>query len=116
MKSGISFEQGEIVLIPFPFTDLTTSKQRPVLVLSKTQYNKKFKDFISCGITSNIKDVECSVLIDQEDLISGFLPVPSMIKVDKIFTLEKSLAIKSIGKIKPEIWKKVRDELFKLFE
>lgn len=115
MKSGTRFEQGEIVLIPFPFTDLTTSKQRPVLVLSKTQYNRNSRDFISCGITSNIKDEECSVIIDQEDLTSGFLPAPSRIKVDKIFTLEKSLAIKSIGKVKTEVWKKVRNELVNLF-
>jgi mRNA interferase MazF len=102
MKSGIKFEQGEIILVPFPFTDLTVAKRRPVMVLSKNQYN--------------VKDIEYSVLIDQEDLSSGFLPSPSRIKIDKIFTLEKSLAVKSIGKIKLEIWRRVKDELFKLFE
>jgi len=110
------YEQGEIVLIPFPFTDLTTKKKRPVLVLSKKEYNRKTEDFIVCGITSNIKDTEFSVLIDTEDLESGFLPKPSRIKVDKIFTLEQSLVIKKFAKVKPYVIEKVKKVLFELFK
>lgn len=55
MKSGISFEQGEIVFVPFPFTNLSATKKRPVLILSNTDYNKRLSDFVSCGITSDIK-------------------------------------------------------------
>jgi mRNA interferase MazF len=116
MRYGIPFEQGEIVLIPFPFTDLKTKKKRPVLVLSNKDYNKKTLDFICCGITSNIKDTEFSVLIDSKDLKSGFLPKPSRIKVDKIFTLEQSLVVKRFAKVKEYVMKKVKSELFKLFE
>jgi len=110
------YEQGEIVLIPFPFTDLTTKKKRPVIVLSNKEYNERIEDFIVCGITSNIKDMLHSVLINSKDLVSGFLPKPSRIKVDKIFTLEQSLVIKKFAKVKPEIIRKVKQELFKLFD
>jgi len=115
MKSGINFEQGEIILIPFPFTNLKASKKRPVVVLSKSKVNRKFGDFISCGITSNIQDTEYSVLIDKSDLEYGYLPKPSRIKTNVIFTLEKSSAIKSLGRIKEVAFKKVKEELLKLF-
>ncbi len=115
MKSGINFEQGEIVFVPFPFTNLRSTKKRPVLIISKTDYNQNSIDFISCGITSNIKTAGYSVLIDNKDLQKGYLPKPSRIKVNTIFTLEKSSVIRSYGKVKEEVMKKVKEELYKLF-
>jgi mRNA interferase MazF len=115
MTSGISFEQGEIVFVPFPFTDLTTTKKRPVLVISRTDYNRRSADIITCGITSNIKETDYSVLIESDDLVKGFLPQPSRIKINTIFTLEKSIVIKSFGKVKENIMKKVKEEFYKLF-
>ena len=115
MRSGISFEQGEIVFVPFPFTDLSSIKKRPVLILSATEYNRRSADFISCGITSNIKNVDYSILIESTDLARGSLPQPSRIKVNTVFTLEKSIAIKSFGKVKENIMKKVKEEFHRLF-
>ena len=115
MKSGINFDQGEIVLVPFPFTNLKASKKRPVLITSRTDYNRRSIDFISCGITSNIKDVNYSVLIDNKNLEKGYLSKPSRIKVNTIFTLEKSIVIRSFGKVKEEVMKRVKEEFFKLF-
>lgn len=115
MRSGINFEQGEIVFVPFPFTNLSSTKKRPVLILSNTSYNKKSPDFVCCGITSNIKNAHYSVLIESKDLLSGFLPKSSRIKVNTIFTLEKSIVIRSFGKVKENIMKKVKEEFYKLF-
>ena len=84
------------------------------MVLSRTDYNKKYIDFISCGITSNIKNVDYSVLIGNEDLKEGYLPKPSRIKVNTIFTLEKSSVIRSYGKVKDEVMNRVKEELYKL--
>jgi len=114
MKSGIRFEQGEIVLMPFPFSDLSNVKHRPVLVLSKGEYNSIVEDFIVCGITSNLKNTDYSVLISNKDLVEGKLPVESMIKVDKIFTLEQGLVKKKIGKVSGEVFEKIKEEMFKL--
>ena len=115
MRSGISFEQGEIVLVPFPFTSLASSKKRPVLVLSKTGYNKRHSDFVCCGITSNIRTADHSILIQNKDLVEGLLPKPSKIKVTTIFTLEKSMAIRHLGKVRVDIMEKVKKELWVLF-
>ena len=114
MKSGIQFNQGEILIVPFPFSDLKGIKQRPVLVLSKTEYNNNCKDIITCGLTSNLKDSEYSILIDDKDLIEGKLPITSRIKVDKLFTLEKTTIRKKIARINRETMNKVKKEFFNL--
>jgi len=109
-------EQGDVVLVPFPFTDLSATKKRPVLVLSKGEYNRSGMDFICCGITSNLEgDARHSVPIDNGCMASGFLPQPSRIKADKIVTLERSLIIKTMGKANTSIVEKVKRELFGLF-
>ena len=114
MKSGIVFNQGDILIVPFPFSDLTSIRQRPVLVLSKEQYNKKCEDIITCGITSNLKDSLCSVLIEDFNLSEGKIPVKSRIKADKLFTLNKSIVIKKLARINELTFEKVRKELFNL--
>lgn len=113
MMFGTRYEQGEIVLVPFPFTNLKAVKKRPVLILSNNPYNDKTEDLITCGITSNLSDSEHSVLIDGADLERGMLQVQSRIKADKLFTLEKSIVIKKLGKINNSTSEKVKNELLK---
>ena len=115
MRSGIRFEQGEIVFVPFPFTNLASSKKRPVLVLSKTDYNAKSSDFVCCGITSSTIRANHSVFIESKDLAAGFLPKPSTIKVNTVFTLEKSIVIRSLGKVRSNIMERVKKQFFGLF-
>jgi len=114
MKSGILFNQGDIILVPFLFSDLSNIRQRPVLVLSNLEYNKNSNDIITCGITSNLKDTNCSVLIENKDMLEGNLVIMSRIKVDKLFTLEKTIINKKLGRINKEIFNRVKKELFKL--
>jgi len=114
MKSGIIYKQGDIILIPFPFTDLSGSKKRPAMILSKQKYNKVSDDFILCGITSNLKNRMFSILITKKDLEEGFIPKKSIIKTNKIFSLKQNLSIKKIGKVKKTVIDDVKNELFKL--
>ncbi|MDD5192106.1 MAG: type II toxin-antitoxin system PemK/MazF family toxin [Candidatus Nanoarchaeia archaeon] len=114
MKSGTLFNQGEIVIVPFPFSDLSSIRQRPVLVLSNLVYNKNCEDIITCGITSNLKDTKYSVLVDKENMFEGLIPIKSRIKADKLFTLNKNIVIKKLGRINKNTFNKVKDELFKL--
>ncbi len=108
------FEQGDIVLVPFPFTDLSTTKQRPALVISKSAYNSATQDVVTCGITSNLENAGYSVLIDNPDLAVGSIPLKSMVKVGKVFTLKQSLILKKLGKLKPATFQKVKEEMQKL--
>ena len=114
MKSGIQFKQGEIVIVPFPFSDLSGIRQRPVLILSNLQYNKDSDDIVTCGITSNLKNDKYSILIDNTSLVEGILPIKSRIKIDKLFTLEKNIVKKRIGRINKEIFQKAKEEFVKL--
>jgi len=114
MISGIQCEQGDILLVPFPFTDLSSVKQRPVLVLSSTEYNRNHEDIITCGITSNLKDREYSILLTNQEMLQGSLPKESRIKADKLFTLEKSIVKRKFGKVKSVVVSEVKKELVKI--
>lgn len=114
MKSGIMFSQGDILIVPFPFSDLTSIRQRPVLVLSNSEYMQDCIDLITCGITSNLKDSKHSILIDNSNLLEGAIPLKSRIKVDKLFTLEKSIIKKKIGRINKKTFDEVKKEFFNL--
>ena len=106
------FDQGEILLIPVPFSDLSTVKKRPVLVLSNNMYNSSNNDIIVIAITSNLK--QNGIEISNSNLSEGFLPKNSIIKTDKIYTLEAGIVIKKIGKINNDIFLYVYNEFIKL--
>ncbi len=52
MPSTTSYKRGDVVLVPFPFTDLSTTKQRPALVVSSDQFNATRNDVLVAAITS----------------------------------------------------------------
>jgi len=108
------YKQGEIIIVPFPFSNLSSIKQRPVLVLSKNTDNEKVEDVITCGITSNIKDSRYSVLIEKKNLVEGSIPKTSRIKVDKLFTISQDIIKKKVGRINRETFEKVRSEFIDL--
>lgn len=114
MRSGTMYNQGEILIVPFPFSDLSSIRQRPVLVLSKSIDNKQADDIITCGITSNLKETKYSIVIDNENLERGSIPKKSRIKVDKLFTLDKRIIKKSIARVNKETFDLARKEFNKL--
>lgn len=113
-RSGTVFESGNIVLVPFPFTNMSQTKLRPVLILSNRTYNRSSQDFVCCGITSNLSNKDHSVLLDLKDMKEGTIPKKSRIKFNKIFTLEKTLIIKKVGSVDSKILKSVKSSLFLL--
>ena len=96
------YKQGDIVLIPMPFTDLSSSKKRPVLILSSDNYNKKTNDLIVAAITSNIDEKPYSITITSNDLTEGYLLHTSCIRADKLYTLAQTIVIKKFGTVKLE--------------
>ena len=114
MKSGIQYKQGEIILVPFPYTNLVDIKQRPALVLSKNEDNERKEDLIVCAITSQLKESTESILITTENLEKWALPKQSAIKVSKIFSLDKNIIRKSFGKINEATLEEVKEEFYRL--
>ena len=85
--------KGDVVVLPFPFTDLSSSKKRPSLILA----NIKGSDFIMLQITSkNVKDAY-AIPLSENDFQSGSLKQSSNIRPNKIFTLNSELVLYKIG-------------------
>ena len=92
------FEFGDIILVPFPFTDQSTIKKRPAVVISSTPYNRERPDLIM-AVTSQIKPASIiGEVIIQNWQAAGLLK-PSAIK-PVITTIEKPLIIKTMGRLK----------------
>mgnify|MGYP001618820401 CR=1 FL=1 len=92
------FVRGDIVIVPFPFTDLTKLKRRPSLVLAKVK-----EDVILCQVTSKLNNDPLGIFLENEDTILRSLIASSMVKPYKIFTLKESLVdykIDQLSKIK----------------
>ncbi len=108
------YRQGDIVLIPIPFTDLSSSKKRPVLVLSNDDYNSKTEDIIVAAITSNLKGKDYVVMLCGGDIEEGILKVDSCVRVDKIYTLSQSIVISRFGIAKKYILDSIRKKFLEL--
>jgi len=103
------YSQGEVVLIPVPFTDLSASKRRPVLIISNDSYNNSNPDFIVVAVTSNL--IQQGISLTNGDMIQGSLPKPSVVRCDKIYTLHQGIVVKSIGHIANTVLASVRTEI-----
>jgi mRNA interferase MazF len=87
------FVKGDIVVILFPFSDLSGSKKRPAFVIADLPGD----DVIVCQITSKAKSDSPALPLETRDFISGGLPVDSFIRPNKIFTADKSLILSTAG-------------------
>jgi len=92
------FMKGDIVVLNFPFSDLSGTKRRPALVVSDLEGD----DIILCQITSRSKTDKYSVKILETDFADGKLPTESVVRPNKIFTADKSIILYTICKIKSE--------------
>jgi len=108
-------EQGAIVLIDFSFSDLKRSKYRPALVISNSSYNSRSLDLVVLRITSKPK-LELAIKITNQDVESGFLEVESYVKVDSIFTIEKTMIVKVVAQLNAEKLGAVKLKLMELFD
>jgi mRNA interferase MazF len=101
-------DQGAIVLIPVPFTDLSSTKRRPVIVISSTTYNQTTSDMIVVAMTSNPAQTPYSFTITNQDLIEGSLNRPGQVRTDKIYTLSQHIAVRVFGKVKTETIERIK--------
>lgn len=107
LRISSRYEQGDIVILELPFTDLLGTKLRPVLVLNAADLGE---DLIVAKITST--PGKHRIPITQTDLATGKLKKePSYIDCSAIFTVEKKLVIKTAGKLTPNALTKVKQEL-----
>lgn len=109
------YRQRDIVLVPFPFSDLSGQKVRPVLILSNDTYNQQSADVVVCGLTTNLRPAPYSLIVDVTDVEQlDTLKHRSKIKVDTLASLHQSILIKTIARLKIPIFKQVVAEIEKL--
>ena len=93
------FERGDLLLVPFPFTDLSAVKRRPVLAVTAVD---NYGDFIAIPVTSR-PQAEHGLPLAAADMLTGTLPAASWIRTNRIVTLNASLAVKTIGRVSDHI-------------
>ncbi|MFQ5824915.1 MAG: type II toxin-antitoxin system PemK/MazF family toxin [bacterium] len=93
----MNYRKWDIILVPFPFTDLTTTKKRPALIISPDEFNEKL-DVVITFITSKL-DLEYRIGDYKiRDWEKSNLPKPSMLRM-KFATIDKSIIIKKLGRL-----------------
>lgn len=97
------FVKGDVVVLPFPFTNLRDSKKRPALVVASL---KGADDIILCQITSKTRQDRYAVVLQNQDLKKGTLNVKSVIRPNRLFTADSSLILYKLGTLKGS---KIRD-------
>ena len=106
------FVKGDVLVVPFPFSDLSGVKRRPVLLIAVLGG----EDIILCQITSRNRTDRWSVNITDRDFESGGLKIESFIRPDRIFTADKSLILYKAGRLKLEKINEVEDTLVKIIK
>jgi len=101
------FVKGDIVVTPFPFSDLKSSIKRPALVVA----NLKGDDLILCQITSKEHQDPYQILLNIKDISEGSLNVNSYIKPSILFTLRDSIILYKACKVNKSKIKEVEDRI-----
>ncbi|NJD51269.1 MAG: type II toxin-antitoxin system PemK/MazF family toxin [Candidatus Methanoperedens sp.] len=104
------FVKGDVVVVPFQFSDLTQSKRRPALVIAELTG----KDIILCQITSQWINDDYAIQIDDKDFAKGNIKQRSHIRPNRIFTADSGIILYSVGHLKKKIIDDVIDKIIEI--
>ena len=106
------FVKGDVVITPFPFSDLKSSIKRPALVIASL----KGDDLILCQITSKDHPDPYQIRLNISDFEKGNLNINSFIKPSILFTVRNSIILYKAGKVKENKIKEVQDILLEIIK
>jgi len=92
------YEFGDIVLVPFPFTDQSTTKRRPAVVISSPAYHRQRPDLIIMAVTSQPLTPDAVGEVAVQDWRGAGLLKPSVLK-PVLTTIEPALVLKKLGQL-----------------
>jgi mRNA interferase MazF len=98
MQHMTTYKFGDVILVPFPFTDGSSSKKRPAIVISSDSYDRYKPDLILIAVTSQVNTDLQFGEASIADWSSAGLIKPSVIK-PAIATIEKTLVIRKLGSL-----------------
>lgn len=105
------FVKGDVIVLPFPYTDFSGVKKRPAVVIATL----RGQNTILAQITTNKRDDEDLVSLTKKDFSSGSLSSDSFIMVSLIFTSDSSRISYKTGKLKKEKIKEIQNKLIEIF-
>ena len=105
------FMKGDVIVLPFPFSDLSYSKKRPALVVA----NLKGDDTILSQITSKARTDDYAISLKEADFKHGSLRITSRIRPNRLFTADKSIVLYKIGSLKKTKIGEVEKMIVKIF-
>jgi mRNA interferase MazF len=108
----VAFAADAVVLMPFPFSDLSQSKPRPALTLADAERG----DWILCQITSNPYSDTRAVAINDDDFRDGSLHRPSFARPGKLFTASRDLIVAQVGALKEPNYRQIIEAVVKLLQ
>ena len=101
---------GAVVLVPFPFSDLSQAKLRPAIVLAAVGRD----DWILCQITSTPYGDPRAIPLGDADFATGSLHVASYVRPGKLFTAHKRLMVSHVGQLKPQPLQNIVDAIIQI--
>ena len=104
--------KGGVVVIPFPFSDLSAMKKRPALVCASLDGD----DLILCQITGEARFDAYSIKLAASDFINGELNLPSMIRPNRLFTADIRIISYKVGRLNTEKNKEVTGAIIKIID
>jgi len=103
---------GQVVIVHFPFSDLTASKLRPAVVLAEAGRG----DWILCQITSKSYGDSRAVSLDSADFAQGSLRLASYVRPGKLFTAHTSLVDGQAGELQPGKFSAIRNAVVQMIQ
>ncbi|KAM3097412.1 type II toxin-antitoxin system PemK/MazF family toxin [Phormidesmis sp. 146-12] len=104
--------RGDVVIVPFPFSDLTEAKRRPALVSAVLAGD----DLILCQITSRLVRDGSAIALESSDFSSGSLRQSSNIRPNRLFTADRQIIRSIAGQLKTEKLSEAIDQVIKLLQ
>ncbi len=101
---------GSVVLVPFPFSDLSVAKLRPAIVLADAGRG----DAILCQVTGNRYADPIAMELSTSDFASGSLLRTSYARPGKLFTASGDLIVREVGILRPESLSRLTDRVIQL--
>ncbi len=106
------FVKGDVVVVPFPFSDLTNAKRRPALVIAELEGD----DLILCQITSQRIRDKYAVSIEENDFEIGTLKQKSNVRPNRIFTADRRIILYRADHLKHEKIREVIDKIIEILQ
>jgi mRNA interferase MazF len=104
------FVKGDVVVVPFPFSNLSQAKRRPALVVVDLEGD----DIILCQITSQLNKDNYSIIVNENDFKQGNLKQLSNIRPNRIFTADTSIILYKVGTLNGRMIDRVIDKIIEL--